>query len=95
MSESRFDLEYITGLARLELSDAEKHEMSGQLDRIIDFVESLKQVDVEGVEPTSHPFPMDNVVREDESGGSLSHEDAMKNAPKKANGLFMVPKIVE
>jgi aspartyl-tRNA(Asn)/glutamyl-tRNA(Gln) amidotransferase subunit C len=52
-------------------------------------------VDVSGVEPTAHAFPMVNVTRADETGPSLSNEEALMNAPAKANGLFLVPRIVE
>ncbi|MDG2214819.1 MAG: Asp-tRNA(Asn)/Glu-tRNA(Gln) amidotransferase subunit GatC [Verrucomicrobiota bacterium] len=50
---------------------------------------------MEGVEPTAHAVPLENVLREDELGVSLSHEEALSNAPKTTNGLFVVPKIVE
>ncbi|MFA6543372.1 MAG: Asp-tRNA(Asn)/Glu-tRNA(Gln) amidotransferase subunit GatC [Limisphaerales bacterium] len=48
-----------------------------------------------GVEPTAHAFPMVNVFRPDETRPGLSNEDALRNAPKKASGLFVVPKVVE
>ncbi len=48
-----------------------------------------------GVEPTAHAVPLVNVTRADEIRESLSHEDALRNAPRAANGLFIVPKIVE
>lgn len=95
MSESQFDIDYITKLARLELTEEEKTEMGPQLSKIIEYVETLNSLDVGNVEPTSHPFPMDNVVREDVIGESLTQDEALMNAPKQANGLFIVPKIVE
>ena len=52
-------------------------------------------MDVTGVEPTAHAFPLVNIVRPDEVRPSISHEDALRNAPAQANGLFIVPKIVE
>jgi aspartyl-tRNA(Asn)/glutamyl-tRNA(Gln) amidotransferase subunit C len=55
----------------------------------------LKELDVDGVEPTAHAMPMTNVTRPDQAGPSLPHDDALRNAPAKANGLFIVPKIVE
>ena len=62
---------------------------------VLKYFEKLNAVDVEGVEPTAHAVPLTNVLREDEPRESLSHEAAMRNAPKTANGLFIVPKIVE
>lgn len=95
MSDSNFDIEKLATLARLELTENEKQEMNGQLTKIIEYVNKLDSLDVSNVEATSHPFPMDNVVREDILGESLDNQDALLNAPKKHNGLFIVPKIVE
>ncbi len=95
MSESLFNIDYITKLARLELTDEEKAEMGPQLSKVIEYVESLNSLNVDDIEATSHPFPMDNVVRDDTPGESLSQDEALMNAPHKGNGLFVVPKIVE
>ncbi len=69
--------------------------MSAQLASVLGYVEKLKEVDVSGVEPTAHAFPLINVTRPDEVRPSLGHDEALRNAPAAANGLFMVPKIVE
>lgn len=95
MSETDFDIHYTSGLARINLDPDEEVHLGTQLKQILEFVETLKQLDVSGVEPTSHAFPLINVLREDLERPSLSHEEAMQNAPNKANGLFVVPKIVE
>ena len=58
-------------------------------------IEKLREVDVSGVEATAHAVPMVNVTRADEVRPSLSHEEALRNAPRKSGGLFIVPKIVE
>ena len=58
-------------------------------------VEKLKEVDVAGVEPTAHAFPLVNVFRADEPRAGLSNDDALCNAPKRSAGLFVVPKVVE
>jgi aspartyl-tRNA(Asn)/glutamyl-tRNA(Gln) amidotransferase subunit C len=55
----------------------------------------LKEADVAGVEPTAHAFPLDNVTRPDETRPSMAGEEALRNAPATAGGLFIVPKIVE
>jgi aspartyl-tRNA(Asn)/glutamyl-tRNA(Gln) amidotransferase subunit C len=89
------DVKYVAHLARLSLTPEEEQKLGGQLQSILGYVEKLKQVDVTGVEPTAHAFPMVNVCRPDEVQPSLKHEEALRNAPAQANGLFIVPKIVE
>jgi len=95
MATGAFDVHYVAHLARLKLSPAEAQQLGAQLGDILGYIEQLKQVDVSGVEPTAHPFPLVNVTRPDEARPSLPHEDALRNAPQRANGLFAVPKIVE
>ena len=89
------DIKYVARLARLELTPEEESKMAEQLEAVLSYIEKLKQVDVSGVEPTAHAFPLVNVTRSDEATISLSHEEALSNAPAQANGLFIVPKIVE
>lgn len=95
MSEAGFDIKYVAHLARIALSPAEEQKIGAQLGNILGYIEKLKEVDVSGVEPTAHAFPLTNVTRPDEVAPSLSNEEALQNAPARANGLFMVPKIVE
>jgi aspartyl-tRNA(Asn)/glutamyl-tRNA(Gln) amidotransferase subunit C len=95
MADSDFDVKYVAHLARLSLTLAEEQKLSAQLGSILAYIEKLKQLDVSGVEPTAHAFPLVNVFRADEVQPSLSNEEALRNAPAKANGLFLVPKIVE
>jgi aspartyl-tRNA(Asn)/glutamyl-tRNA(Gln) amidotransferase subunit C len=89
------DVKYVAHLARLALTPEEEQKIGAQLDNVLHYVEKLKEVDVSGVEPTAHAFPLVNVTRPDEVQPSLSNEEALRNAPAKANGLFIVPKIVE
>jgi len=95
MATGDFDVNYVAHLARLKLSPEEAQKLGTQLVDILGYIEKLKQVDVSGVDPTAHPFPLVNVTRPDEARPSLPHDDALVNAPQKANGLFVVPKIVE
>ncbi len=95
MAAVKIDVQYVAHLARLSLTPAEEQQMAEQLGRVLGYIEKLKEVDVEGIEPTAHAFPLVNVTRTDETRPSLPHEDAMRNAPAQANGLFIVPKIVE
>jgi aspartyl-tRNA(Asn)/glutamyl-tRNA(Gln) amidotransferase subunit C len=95
MAGTDFDVKYVAHLARLALMPEELQKLGAQLGNIIGFVEQLKSVDVSNVEPTAHAVPAVNVTRLDEVQPSLPHEDALRNAPKKSGGLFVVPKIVE
>ena len=95
MSAVEIDVKYVAHLARLALTPEEERQIGEQLGAILGYIEKLKEVDVTGVEPTAHAFPLVNVARPDEVRPSLSNEEAMRNAPAQANGLFVVPKIVE
>ena len=95
MSAVEIDVKYVAHLARLSLSPDEEQKIGAQLGGILGYIEKLKEVDVTGVEPTAHAFPLVNVTRRDEVRPSMSNEDALRNAPAQANGLFIVPKIVE
>jgi len=95
MSSTQIDVNYVAHLARLSLSPEEAQKYGAQLGQVLGYIEKLKEVDVSGIEPTAHAFPLINVTRPDELRPSLDHEEAMRNAPAKANGLFIVPKIVE
>jgi aspartyl-tRNA(Asn)/glutamyl-tRNA(Gln) amidotransferase subunit C len=91
----QFDIKYIAHLARISLTPEEEQTFGEQLGHVLGYIEKLKEVDVSNVEPTAHAFPMVNVTRPDEVQPSMSNEDALRNAPAPANGLFIVPKIVE
>jgi aspartyl-tRNA(Asn)/glutamyl-tRNA(Gln) amidotransferase subunit C len=95
MAHVDIDVKYVAHLARLALTPEEEAKMGEQLGDILGYIEKLKEVDVSGVEPTAHAFPMVNVTRQDQVTPSMTHEDALRNAPSEANGLFIVPKIVE
>ena len=95
MAAGDFNVKYVAHLARLALTPEEEIKLGAQLGNIIGFVEQLKSVDVSNVEPTAHAVPTVNVTRADEVRPSLPHDEAMRNAPAKSGGLFVVPKIVE
>lgn len=95
MAGTDFDVKYVAHLARLALTPEEEKKLGAQLGHILGFMEQMNALDVAAVEPTAHAVPMVNVTRPDEIRPSLPHAEAMRNAPKQANGLFMVPKIVE
>ena len=95
MAAVEIDVKYVAHLARLSLSPDEEQKMGDQLGNILGYIEKLKEVDVSGVEPTAHAFPLVNVTRPDEIRPGLSNDEALRNAPAQANGLFIVPRIVE
>ena len=95
MSAGQVDVKYVAHLARLALTPEEEKKFSAQLSHILEHIEKLKELDVSNVEPTAHAAPRVNVTRPDKVRPSLSHADALSNAPATANGLFIVPKIVE
>jgi len=90
-----FDVKYVAHLARIALTPDEQEKFGAQLSNILGYIEKLNQLDVNQIEPTAHAVPLVNVFRPDEVRPSLANEEALRNAPASANGLFMVPKIVE
>jgi len=90
-----FDVRYTAQLARLNLSEEEIAKFQAQLGQVLEYVEKLKAIDVSGVQPTAHAFAVHNLFRSDESRPSLSSQEALANAPRSANGLFVVPKVIE
>jgi aspartyl-tRNA(Asn)/glutamyl-tRNA(Gln) amidotransferase subunit C len=95
MNTPEIDVQYVAHLARIALTPQEQERIGAQLGDVLGYIEKLKEVDVTGIEPTAHPFPLVNVTRSDETRPSLPHAEVMRNAPLTANGLFVVPKIVE
>ena len=89
------DVEHVARLARLELSDADKERMRRELDGILSYIDKLRALDIEGVEPTSHAVPMTNVMREDAPRASFPQADMLANAPDRSGDFFRVPKIIE
>ncbi|MBI1841906.1 MAG: Asp-tRNA(Asn)/Glu-tRNA(Gln) amidotransferase subunit GatC [Verrucomicrobia bacterium] len=95
MSAGDFNIQYVARLARLSLTPEEEQTLASQLGSILGYIEKLREVNVDGIEPTSHAVPLVNVTRPDEDRPSFSNEEALLNAPARANGLFVAPKIVE
>jgi aspartyl-tRNA(Asn)/glutamyl-tRNA(Gln) amidotransferase subunit C len=95
MAAAEIDVKYVAHLARISLSPVEEQKIGAQLGNILGYIEKLRELDVSQVEPTAHAVPLINVTRPDEVRPSLPTDEALRNAPAKANGLFLVPKIVE
>lgn len=95
MSATDLNVRHVARLARLALTDEEIATFEGQLGRVLEHIEHLKKLDVTDVEPTAHTSAVFNVTREDTPGRSLSREAALGIAPRTANNLVIVPKVVE
>jgi aspartyl-tRNA(Asn)/glutamyl-tRNA(Gln) amidotransferase subunit C len=95
MSSPDLDVRHVARLARIALAEEEVRIFEGQLGRVLEHIEHLKKLDVSAVEPTAHTYPIFNVMREDVPGTSLAREAALGVAPRTANHLVIVPKVVE
>jgi aspartyl-tRNA(Asn)/glutamyl-tRNA(Gln) amidotransferase subunit C len=95
MEITKQEVDKVAKLARLELTEVEKAAFTRQLSQILTHVETLKQYDTAGVEPTATVLGQVNVFRADEVRPSLPVERAVANAPESAEGFFVVPKIIE
>ena len=82
---------HVAKLARLKVSDDEVDRMAEELSKILEHVETMNELDLEGVEPTSHVVDLTNVLREDVPRPCLSREKALEQAPDVADGGFRVP----
>ena len=95
MAAAEIDIKYVAHLARIALSPDEEKKLATQLGGILGYIEKLNKLDVTSIEPTAHAVPLVNITRADEVQSSLPHEEALRNSPRQANGLFIVPKVVE
>ena len=93
--KSDLDVGYVAKLARLNLTDEETRLFQKQLAEVLKYAEKLGEIDVSQVEASAHAVPMFNVFRKDEPCDWLTAEEALSNAPQKANQLFVVTKVVE
>jgi len=87
-------VDWIANLARLELNEDEKKEMSSQLTKILDYMDVLNELDLENVEITAHTLDLKNVMREDKVRKSFDTEEVEKLAPEWQNNHFVVPRII-
>lgn len=85
----------VAKLSRLELTEAEVEEFTGQLSAILDYMEKMNELDTTNVEPLAHCLPISNVFRDDCVKESLGTEKTLSNAPQRDGGFFKVPKILD
>jgi len=93
MSEKKIDVDRIAALARLRLDDEEKIRLAGDLEKILEYIDQLNQLDTANVEPTSHVLPIHNVFREDAAGEKRA-DGLIDQAPGKDKGHYEVPQII-
>jgi aspartyl-tRNA(Asn)/glutamyl-tRNA(Gln) amidotransferase subunit C len=95
MKISKQEVLHVAHLARLELDPEGIEKMAEQIGTILEYINSLKQVDTEGVPATSHAIALTNAFREDTPGEHLTPERSLANAPEAEEGAFIVPKVIE
>jgi len=88
-------IDRLAQLAKLKFSEEEKKELKTDLERMIEFVEKLKEVDTTGVEPLLHITDAVNVLREDEVSQTITKQEALLNAPLTDGNFFKVPKVIK
>ena len=89
------DVEHVASLARLEFSDEEKKTLMNQLNKILEYMEKLNELDTSNVEPLAQVVPLSNVFRADVVKPSNPVGEVLKNAPAKTDKFFKVPKVIE
>ena len=85
-------IEYVGILAKLELSEEEKEQAKRDMETMLDYIDTLNELDTEGIEPMSHVFPIHNVFREDVVVNGDDRENMLANAPEQKDGCYKVPK---
>lgn len=88
-------MEYVGVLAKLQLSEQEKQEAKKDMEKMLDYIDKLNELDTAGVEPMSHVFSVCNVFREDVVEHGDGGEDTLANAPERRDRAFVVPMTVE
>lgn len=95
MKISQQEVEKIAHLARLDVDDERKEILAGQLSDILDYIDTLKDVNVDGVTPVSGAAFMNNVLREDEQKPSPGPDVTLANAPERDQDFYVVPRVVK
>ncbi len=95
MKITKDEIIHVSNLAKLEIDEKEIDKFADQLGKILEYVDTLKQADTDGVSLTSHAVSLTNVFREDTVNESPGMEKGLKNAPMKEDGYFVVPKVVK
>ena len=91
---SRDDVAHVARLARLDLTDAEIAQFTGQLGDVLEHADDVAALDLADVPPTAHPLPLENVLRDDVVRPSLDRDEVLAQAPDAQDGMFRVPRIL-
>jgi len=92
---TRSEVHRVARLARLSLSDDEADRMTTDLDHILEYAETLRELDTEGIEPTAHAIPLETPLRSDHAAPGIDPALAIGNAPEALDTAFVVPKVIE
>jgi aspartyl-tRNA(Asn)/glutamyl-tRNA(Gln) amidotransferase subunit C len=96
MAVTKEQVEHIAKLAKLKFNEAEKEKLQGELNKILEYIDQLNELDLENVEPLENiNEELENVLREDVPVKCLTKEEALKNAPAKTDNFFKVPKVLD
>jgi len=95
MSVSEKEVRYVANLARLQLSEEDVKSLAGDMNKILGYMDLLNELDTTNVAPLEHVIEMNSRLRKDEAKPTISHEDALKNAPDADSDYFRVPKVIE
>jgi aspartyl-tRNA(Asn)/glutamyl-tRNA(Gln) amidotransferase subunit C len=94
MKITKDEVVHVATLARLDMDEASIEKFASQIGTILEYVDELKQVNTEGIRPTSHAIFLSNAFREDEEREPIERDAALANAPEKEDGNFLVPKVI-
>ncbi len=94
MKITKEEVLHVANLARLDIDDSDVDRFANQIGTILDYVDTLGQVDTKGIAATSHAITQTNAFREDEPRDHLDPQSALANAPEKDEGAFVVPKVI-
>ncbi len=95
MNITRTDVEKLAHLGRLELTETELAQMERDMNKMLLFVDKINELNLDGIEPLTYMSDEVNILREDEIIQTISHEEALKNAPDKDTDYFRVPKVLK
>jgi len=89
------EVEYVANLARIDIREEEKSRFANELSRILGYIDKLKELNVESIQPTRGAFTEENVLREDKAEEKDYSADILKNAPDSEDNHFKVPKVIQ
>lgn len=95
MSVSKKDVDYVAGLAHLQLTEEESESLVSDMNQILEYMDTLEEVDTSDVEPLEHVIDLEYRLRDDKAEEPLDHKEALKNAPDADTDYFRVPRVID